>query len=85
MCKQTPNGIHCCNIEHDVPPFRWRYVPIEGQGPLIIEASRLHSGELPWTSDCAHCRDLYLTSQKTHKQQTPMLLAGFEPVITASQ
>jgi len=32
-------------------PLPLAQVPLVGQGPLIMEASRSHSGELPWTSD----------------------------------
>jgi len=65
--------------------------PLVGQGRLNIEASRSHSvrhttlGRIPldyWT-DCH--RHLYLTKHNTHKRQTSMLPAEFEPAFTASE
>jgi hypothetical protein len=63
-----------------------------GQGPLVIEASpshldKPHSVEPLWTSDqpSARRRDLYLTTHNTHKRQTSMPQAGFEPVHPTSE
>jgi hypothetical protein len=40
-----------------------------------------HTVGLLWTRD----RPLYLTTHNTHKRQTSMPLAGFEPAIPASE
>jgi hypothetical protein len=61
-----------------------------GQGLLIVEVSRLHSlrrRTLGGTPDerSVRPRDLYLTVHNTHKRQTSMLRAGFEPAIPASE
>jgi len=60
-----------------------------GLGRPLIEASRSHSATaqsvgLLWTSDQRR-RDLYLTTHYTHKTQTTMSPAAFEPAIPASE
>ena len=56
----------------------------------FTEASRSHSDTprsvgLLWTSDKPDVEILYLTTHDTHKRQTSMPLAGFEPAIPASE
>jgi hypothetical protein len=61
-------------------------LPVD-QGLLIVEASRSHSvrhstlGKSPLDEGSARLRDLYLTTHITHKRQTSMPQAGFEPAI----
>jgi hypothetical protein len=69
------------------PP--WRNSPLEGQGLLIIQASRSHSDTphsvgLLWTSDKPDAATSTWQYTNTHKRQTPMSPAGFEPAIPAS-
>jgi hypothetical protein len=65
--------------------------PLVGQGLLIVETSRSHSvghttlGRTPLGEGSARRRDLYLTTHNTHKKQTSMSPAGFEPTIPASE
>ena len=64
--------------------------PLVGQGHLIIEASRSnldtpHSLGLLATSDQPLEKPLYLAIINTHKTQTSMPSAGFEPAIPASE
>jgi hypothetical protein len=65
--------------------------PLVGQGLFIIEASRSHPvrhttlGSTPLDERSARRRDLYLTTYNTHKRQTFMHTAGFEPTIPASE
>ena len=40
---------------------------------------------LLWTRDRPEARELNLTKHNTHKRETDMLLAGFEPAIPASE
>jgi hypothetical protein len=59
--------------------------PLGALGLLIIEASRSHTqthtlGRTPLDEWSAHRRDLYLTTHNTHKRQTSMPSAGFEPI-----
>jgi hypothetical protein len=68
-------------------PPRMAQQPRVGQGLLTVETSRSHSDtpqsvELLWTSDQP---DADLTIHITHKRQTSMLPAGFEPTIPASE
>jgi hypothetical protein len=42
-------------------------------------------GETPLDERSARCKDLYLTTHNSHKGQTSMPLAGFEPAIPASE
>ena len=42
-------------------------------------------GRTPLDEVLAHCKDLHLTTHNTHKRQTSMPPAGFEPVIPASE
>jgi len=67
-----------------------------GQGLIIIGVSRWHSdththththtlGRTPLDEWSARRRDQYLTTHNTHKIQTPMLPAGSEPAIPASE
>ena len=63
--------------------------PIVGQGLLIVEVSRSHldtpqSVRLFWTSYQPDT-DLYHTTHDTHKRQTSMPPAGFEPTIVVSE
>ena len=61
--------------------------PLVGQGLLIIEASRLlrHTtlGRTPLDELSGRRRDLYLTTHNTHRRQTSMPPARFEPTIPA--
>ena len=62
-----------------------------GQGLLIVEDSRSHSvkhttlGRTPLDEWSARRRDLYLTKHNTHKRQTSIPPAGFEPTIAAGE
>jgi len=42
-------------------------------------------GTTPLDEWSAHRRDLYLTTHNTHNKKTSMLLAGFEPTISAGE
>jgi len=59
-----------------------------GLGPLtevsISHSDTPHSVGFFWTSD-RPLACLYLTTHDTHKKQTSMLSAGFEPEISASE
>jgi hypothetical protein len=62
--------------------------PYSGPGRLILEISRSHSDthtlvRTPLDEGLARLRDLYLTTHNTHKNQTSMPPAGFEPAIPA--
>jgi len=64
--------------------------PLLGQGLLIIEASLSHSRQTSLrTTPLDECstrrRDLYLTKHNTHKRQTSMPPAEFEPTIPVSE
>jgi hypothetical protein len=65
--------------------------PLVGQGLLIVEASRSHSDTphsvgLLWTTDQPDAETSTCRQHKnTHKRQTSMPPAGFEPVIPASE
>jgi hypothetical protein len=65
--------------------------PLDGQGFLIIEASRSHSighttlGRTPLDESSARSRDLSLTTRNTRKRQISMPPAGFETAIPASK
>ena len=65
--------------------------PLVGQGLLSIEASRSHFfrhitlGRTSLDESSARRIDLYLTTHNTHKRQTSMPPAGFEPTIPASE
>jgi hypothetical protein len=62
-----------------------------GVGLLIIDASRSHSvrhttlGRSPLDGRSARRRDLYLTTQNTHKRHMSMPPVGFEPKIPTSK
>jgi len=60
---------------------------LEGQGLLINEASRSDTPQsvgLHWTSDHPDAES-YVTTHNTHKRQTSMSPAGFEPAIPRSE
>jgi hypothetical protein len=65
--------------------------PLIGQGLLIIEASRSHSGRhttlgrAPLDEWSAWCRDFYLTTHNTHKRQTSTPPAGFKTTIPTNE
>ena len=65
--------------------------PLVGQGLLITEVSRSYSfrhttlSRTPLDVWSARRRDLYLTTQYTHKRQTSMPPAGFETTIPTSE
>jgi hypothetical protein len=61
-----------------------------GPGPphyrgLTITLRHTTLGRTPLDEWSAHRRGLYLTTHNTHKRQTSMSPAGFEPAITASE
>ena len=56
-----------------------------GPGSTYFRGVTITLGRTPLDELLAHHRDLCLTSHKTHKQQTPMPLAGIEPAITENQ
>ena len=70
--------------------FMAQHPPV-GLGPLIIEVSLSHSDTphsvgLFWTSDQPDAETThYLTRHTTHKRQTSMPPAGFEPAFPASE
>jgi hypothetical protein len=45
----------------------------------------LKSVELLWTNDQPDEKYLYIAAHNTHKRKTSMPLAGYEPVIPASE
>ena len=53
----------------------------------MLEVSRSHTtvGKTPLDKGSVLRKDLYLTTHNTHKRQTSMLPAGFEPAIPASE
>jgi hypothetical protein len=65
--------------------------PPVGQGLLTVQDSWTHStrhitiGRTPPDEWSARRRDLYLTTHNTHKRQTSIPMAGFEPTIPASE
>jgi hypothetical protein len=59
------------------PPHYW--------GFTITLRQRNTLGRSPLDEWSARRRDLYLTTHNTHKRQTSMTPAGFEPVISASE
>ena len=65
--------------------------PLESQGLLIVEDTRSHTvrhttlGRTPLDEWSARRRDLYLSTNNTHKRQTSMRQAGFEPTVLASE
>jgi hypothetical protein len=64
--------------------------PIVGQGLLIVKASRSHSETshsigLLWTSDQPDADTANYTTYNTHKRQTSIFPAGFEPAAPASE
>jgi hypothetical protein len=61
-----------------------------GQDLLTVEASRSHSdtptlGRIPLNQWSARHRDLYLATHNTHKRQTFLSTARFDPAIPLSQ
>jgi len=64
--------------------------PLVSQGLLVIDVSRSHSfrhttlDRTPLGEWSARHRDVYLTTNNTHKRQTSMPPAGFGPAIPAS-
>ena len=71
------------------PPPPMAQQPPVGQDILIIDASRSHwhttIGRTPLDEWSLRRRDLCLTTHNTHKKQTSMSPAGFEPAIPASE
>ena len=67
--------------------FLWRCGPIRVMHGHIHEVSRSHTtvGRTPLDEWSARRRDLYLAAQKTHKRQTCMPPAEFEPTISAGK
>jgi hypothetical protein len=70
--------------------FPVAHQPYSGLGRLIIKVSRSHTvtphfGRTPLDEGSARRRDVYLTTRNTHKRQTSMPPAGFEPTIPASE
>jgi hypothetical protein len=65
--------------------------PLGGPGRLVYRGFAIthfrHTtvGRTPLDEWPARRRDLYLTTHNTHKRQTSMLPAGFEPAIPASE
>jgi hypothetical protein len=64
--------------------------PLGGLGGLIFRGFTItlrHTtlGRTPLDEWPARCRDLYLTTHNTHKRQTSMPYAGFEPTIPVSE
>jgi hypothetical protein len=65
--------------------------PYSGQGRLIVEVSRSHTGrhttlgQTPLDEGSARHRDLYPTTNKIHNRQISIPSAEFEPAIPASE
>jgi hypothetical protein len=65
--------------------------PLGGQGSLILRGFTIthfrHTtlGRTLLDEGPARRRDLYLTTHNTHKRQTSLTLAGFEPTILVSE
>ena len=57
--------------------------PLVGQDLIVIKASRSHSIKLLWTSDRPGAEDS-TDNTGTHKRQTSIISAGFEPKIPAT-
>ena len=53
--------------------------------PFSHSVSQTTLGKTPLDEWSARRRDLYLTTHNTHKRQTAMPPAGFEPAIPASE
>jgi len=69
--------------------FLWLFGPISGHGlPLrgfaIILSGHITLGRTSLDEWSARRRDLYLTTHNTHKRQTSIHSAGFEPTLPAS-
>jgi len=64
--------------------FSWRFHPIPGHG-IPIQGFAITPGRTPLDEWSARRWDLYLTTHNTHKRQTSMPPAGFEPTIPASE
>jgi hypothetical protein len=79
------------SINYSPPPIAHGATDPSMPRPLIIEASRSHSvrhtthSRTPLDKWSARCRNLYLTTYNTHKRQTSMSLAVFEPTLSASE
>jgi len=78
-------------LEHSSPEYYYSMAQqaVVVRGLLIIEASRSHSDTpysvaLLWTSDQSDLETCICTTHNTHKRQTAMLPAGFEPAIPAT-
>ena len=70
--------------------FLWHFDPIPGHGlPLrgfTIKLIRHNTfGRTPLDKWSVRCRDLYMTTHNTHRGQTSMQPAGFEPAILAQE
>jgi len=71
--------------------FTMAQQPLVRQDLLIIKDSRSHSvrqttvGRTPLHEWSVRCRELYLTTHKTHKRQVFMSPVGYEPAIPASE
>ena len=71
-------------------PFLLRHNNASGSGTpyyrgFIITLRQTTLGGTPPDELSARRRDLYLTTQNTHKRQTSMPSAGIEPTIPASE
>ena len=67
----------------------WRNSPSGPRRPhcrgFIITLRHTTLGKTPLGEWSTRCRDLYLTTHNTHKIQTSMPPAGFEPTISARE
>jgi hypothetical protein len=68
----------------------WRFDPIPGHGlPLrgfaIILTGHTTFGSTPVDERSARHTDLFLTTYNTYKRQASIPVAGFEPIIPASE
>ena len=52
---------------------------------FTIAIRRITIGRTPLDEWSARCRELYVTTHNTHKKQTSMVTAGFEPTIPATE
>jgi hypothetical protein len=71
-------------------PFFLVLRPNVGHGLLIYKVSRSHTmthhiGRTSLDERSARRRNLYLSTHNTHKRQTSMSPAGFEPTISTSE
>jgi hypothetical protein len=76
--------MHIFLIWHFSARFRVMAFPVLGASRSHSITHTPHSVGLLWTSDQPDAETSTYTTHSTHKTQTPILLAGFEPTIPAN-